>query len=213
LGALFVSRYVRQYVFVETILLILGLGTGSLLCFYWEPIAQIVTENGDGAAISVFEGVSVWPTILLRAIGVVLSSYFIYRVLNGLDKNLRVIAEKMELRPEPETMRHQLLGIQEILNFRSWLRSLFNPSRKHNRSAQNGFVNVQDVWQAYVVRERIGRRCFRAYLFTCGMYLFGKYVLVPMLGKPMIPVRGHDLAFDWYMWTIWGNVLLISCSF
>jgi hypothetical protein len=123
LGALFVSRYVRQYVFVETILLILGLGTGSLLCFYWEPIAQIVTENGDGAAISVFEGVSVWPTILLRAIGVVLSLYFIYRVLNGLDKNLRVIAEKMELRPEPETMRHQLLGIQEILNFRSWLRS------------------------------------------------------------------------------------------
>jgi hypothetical protein len=26
----------------------------------------------------------------------------------------------------------------------------------------------------------------------------------------MIPVRGHDLAFDWYMWTIWGNVLLMQ---
>jgi hypothetical protein len=139
----------------------------------------------------------------------VLSLYFIYRVLNGLDKNLRVIAEKMELRPEPETMRHQLLGIQEILNFRSWLRSLFNPSRKP--SAQNGFVNVQDVWQAYVFGSGSGG--VRAYLFTCGMYLFGKYVLVPMLGKPMIPVRGHDLAFDWYMWTIWGNVLLMQLTF
>ena len=61
-------RNVRKHAFVEIVLLILGLGVGSLICFYWEPIAEYLTENGKGEPIAIMDGVSVWPTILLRGL-------------------------------------------------------------------------------------------------------------------------------------------------
>jgi MFS family permease len=118
LVALFVYRYMRKHdmrkhALVEIVLLILGLGAGALLCAFWETIAQYLTENGKGEPIALLGGVSVWPTVLLRVFGIVLSSYFIYLVLRGLNKNLQDIAKKMDLGPEPETIPRQIISISK----------------------------------------------------------------------------------------------------
>jgi hypothetical protein len=54
-------------------------------------------------------------------------------------------------------------------------------------------LNVEPAWESYVRQERFWRRFVRASLYTIVMFLFGKFVLVPMFGQPVNLVRG-DLA-------------------
>lgn len=201
-------RYVRKHAFVEVVLLILGLGVGALICAYWEPIAQYLTENGKGEPIAIADGVSVWPTILLRGLGIILSVYFFLCIVGGLHNNLEEIAGEMELRPKPEPLLRQLAGIQEILTFLKWLRSLFRTFRHNHGTARNVPLEVEAAWRTYLGRERIWPRCIRAALYTVLMILFFRYVLAPIFGMPTHPERGVR-AFDVSGWTIYFDVRLM----
>ena len=183
-------RYVRKHAFVEVVLLILGLGVGALICAYWEPIAQYLTENGKGEPIAIADGVSVWPTILLRGLGIILSVYFFLLIVGGLHKNLEEIAGEMELRPRPEPLLRQLAGFQEILTFFKWLRSLFRTFRHNNGTTRNVPLNVEAAWRTYLGRERIWPRCVRAALYTALMFVLFKFVLAPMFGMTIHLARG-----------------------
>jgi hypothetical protein len=88
--------------YVEVWLLFFGLAAAALICFFWEYIAPFVTENGEGEPLFILEGISVWPTILLRLFGAALSSYFIWRTLRSLHENLLEITKSMDLDPEPK---------------------------------------------------------------------------------------------------------------
>jgi hypothetical protein len=156
-------RYVRKHAFVEVVLLILGLGVGAWICAYWEPIAQYLTENWKGEPIAIADGVSVWPTILLRGLGIILSVYFFLLIVGGLHKNLKEVAGQMGLRPKPETLWRQFAGIQkDILTLRKWLRSLFDPFPHNDGTARNLPFDVEAAWRTYVGHERIWPRCVRA---------------------------------------------------
>jgi hypothetical protein len=199
-------RYVREHAFVEVVLLILGLGVGALICAYWEPIAQYLTENGKGEPIAIADGVSVWPTILLRGLGIILSVYFFLRIVGGLHKNLDEIAGEMELRPKPAPLLRQLAGIQEILTFLKWLRSLFHTFRHNNGTARNVPLDVEAAWRTYLGRERIWPRSIRAALCTALMFVFFKFVLAPVFGMTIHPARGA-LAVEVFYWTTRWDVL------
>jgi hypothetical protein len=202
-------RYGRKYAF-ENVLLILGLGGGAWLCANWEPVAQWITDKGNGEPIALLDGISVWPTIVLRSLGIVLSAYFIYRVLRDLDKNLQGIAKQMDLGPEPETIPLQIFGIQkDVLALRKWFMSQFESSPSSGQAAQTTFVDVEAVWRTYVGRERIGPRCFWAGLYTLLMFGIFIYVLEPMFGMPMHPTRG-PLAFKFYRVTTIGDVFCME---
>ncbi len=210
LGALFLFPYLRKHALVEFVLLILGLTTGSLLCFYWEPFAQFVTENGDGAPIWILEGVSVWPTTMLRILGIVLSLYFIYRALRGLNENLKEIAENMELSPIPVKLGSQIIDIRtDIFALWKWLKCLFGFSSRTAQRARNEPLDVEVVWQQYTAQERFWPRICRAAIYASGMTLLFMYILVPMFGKPPILARG-ELAYDAYSYTglIGGRLML-----
>jgi hypothetical protein len=156
------------------------------------------------------DGISVWPTIVLRSLGIVLSAYFIYRVLRDLDKNLQGIAKQMDLGPEPETIPLQIFGIQkDVLALRKWFMSQFESSPSSGQAAQTTFVDVEAVWRTYVGRERIGPRCFWAGLYTLLMFGIFIYVLEPMFGMPMHPTRG-PLAFKFYRVTTIGDVFCME---
>jgi hypothetical protein len=223
LVALFVFRYMRKHDMlkhepisarrapnaskairlVEIVLLILGLGAGALLCVFWEPIGQYLTETGNGEPIALLDGISVWPTIALRSFGITLSIYFFLRIVDGLSKNLKEIAGEMDLTPEPEPLWSQFTGIQrDILTFWKWLRSLFQSS------AWNEPLDVEATWRTYVGRERFWPRCIRAFLCTALMIAFVRYVLAPIFGMPMHPARGVR-AFDFYCWTTYIDVPLM----
>ena len=173
---------------------VLGLVVGALACAYWEPVAQFLTENGKGAPIAILEGVSVWPTVLLRIMGIILSLYFIWRAQFTLRENLANIAKDMgidsERKSESQDERSLWKEITSVFDF-----SLGSDQAPHgsDQAAQSLHLNVEPAWESYVRQERFWRRFVRASLYTIVMFLFGKFVLVPMFGQPVNLVRG-DLA-------------------
>jgi hypothetical protein len=79
-------------------------------CFFWESLARRLTQGlnydeGGGEPITFMDGISLWPTVLLRLTSIILAIYFLCRVKLDLNKNLGEIAEDMglkgSLQPEP----------------------------------------------------------------------------------------------------------------
>ena len=119
--ALLYLRNVPEGAHVEVKLGVAGLGVGALTCAFWEPFAQFVTGNGNGESLAILEGVSVWPTVLLRIFGIILSFYFIWRAQLTLRENLADIATDMgmDLEPKPASQDKRLLWkkITSIFDF------------------------------------------------------------------------------------------------
>jgi hypothetical protein len=237
-GAIFVLallgfRNVRKSAAIEVVLVFLGLGAAALTCAFWEPFAQVLTDCGQGEPIAMLQGVSVWPTVLLRILGIILAGYFIWRSTSSLHDNLVEISDDMQLDPSDNRsllnkiasffpyIVHEIAGVFRdkrsfsITHF-AWnkVRSVFDFSlgseaaHGSDQAAQSLHLNVEPAWESYVRQERFWRRFVRASLYTIVMFLFGKFVLVPMFGQPVNLVRG-DLAFNWYMRTMYGDVILM----
>ena len=90
-------RRVRARASVEVGLVGLIIGTAAAACYNWERFAAWLTQYGEGEPIELMQGVSVWPTILLRSLSIVLSIYLLWRAWQKLNKNLYEIAREMNL--------------------------------------------------------------------------------------------------------------------
>jgi hypothetical protein len=164
-------------------------------------IALFLTENGNGEPIAMLHGMSVWSTVALRSLGIILTIYVIWRAQLSLHKNLMGIAGDMKLGrnfPAPQ-------------DGRSWwtkVASAIGISLESNESAQPVPLKVEAAWSAYLRHERFWPRCWRACFYTAMMVLIFYTVLVPLFGGPDVPVRG-ELAAGAYYWTTLLDVLLI----
>lgn len=94
---LLLLRKVPKAAIVEVWLAAAGLGIGAWTAAHWVEFAQVVTSHGEGEPIALLDGVSVWPTVFLRILGILLSLYFIWRAQHSLYKNLVAIAADMKL--------------------------------------------------------------------------------------------------------------------
>jgi len=63
-------------------------GTAAAACYNWERFAAWLTQYGEGEPIELMQGVSVWPTILLRSLSIILSIYLLWRAWQKLNKEL-----------------------------------------------------------------------------------------------------------------------------
>jgi hypothetical protein len=201
--ALLYLRKVPEGAHVEVKLGVAGLGVGALTCAFWEPFAQFVTGNGNGESLAILEGVSVWPTVLLRIFGIILSFYFIWRAQLTLSKNLADIATDMgmDLEPKPASQDKRLLWKK--------ITSIFDFSLGRDPGAKGFHLNVEAAWQAYIGQERLWPRFCRAAIYTLGMLFLGIFVLVPMFGMPTNPARS-ELAYYAYKYTTLTDVLLMQ---
>ncbi len=89
------------------VLVFLGVIAAALLCYLalhiaqlWQHLAEFLTERGDGEPITLMQGVSIWPTELIRATGLALSVWFIIRGWRALDRNLDEIATLLKWQAE-----------------------------------------------------------------------------------------------------------------
>jgi hypothetical protein len=96
---LFIRR-LHEHAGVEISILALITGAAAAACYNWESLATWLTEDGRGEPMALLQGVSVWPTILPRALSVVLSIYLLWRAWRKLDENLYEIAQQLNL-PKP----------------------------------------------------------------------------------------------------------------
>ncbi len=178
----------------------------ALICFFWEPVVRYLTDDGNGEPIALLDGISIWPTVLLRVLGIILAVYFIVRALRDLNGNLVEIARDMELVPHPVPLRKQFTS-----GFK--LTSLFDFSltgNQENDSPTKSFpLQVKTAWNAYIRQDSFWPRICRSAIYTGAMYVILMFVLVPVVGMPVYPHRS-PLAAKFYFYTVTFDWILMQ---
>jgi hypothetical protein len=174
----------------------------ALALFRWDSLAGWLTS--DGEPIALFDGVSLWPTILLRIIGIVLAIYFICRTQRELNDNLKGIATEMSFGINSPTLSAQIGNLLKSCPF------VFFRDRRRAKENLESPIEVKAVWEAYADHELFLHRLVRAVFFTIFMFLFTYCVLfIPFFGRPSFPYRG-DIAWWVYKITITFDWLLMQ---
>src|SRR4029079_17542135 len=145
----------------------------------------------DGEPFALWEGISAWPTEILRAVAIVLAIWLLFDAESHLCTNAAKIRGDY-FGPEHRGERNGTGGVAES----STIGGLFRRVRESMPRA-SGIVakhkTALSAWKAYERNERLGRRLSSVSWFIllfvapcCLAYLF--------FGWPMKPVRG---TFCW----------------
>jgi hypothetical protein len=194
-------RMLPREVSVEAWLAAVALAMAASACIFWEPLAQFLTEHGDGEPLALFQGVSIWPTALLRGFGIVLAIYFCWRSQRSLRNNLGRIADALRLDvPLPRS-----LGLQ---SFRHDI-VMIGHSRENDRAAGLAPLKIEALWRSYVGQEAFWHRLCRALSYTAVAYLIVSSVAVPIFGNPSAPARGAVAASAYHWATLLFDLLLL----
>jgi hypothetical protein len=212
LGSLALQR-VRRLAGLEVGLLSLSFGAGALACALWEPLARVLTEDGMGEPLTIFEGVSVWPTVMIRILSILLAICFIIRAFRTLHGNLRKIALEMELTP-PVPLKEQMADcLADLQRMRKSVLRLFRHSKEDIHLSDKPACRTQVAWERYITRERFWPRLIRALTCTGLMYGLTIFVLVPVFGPPVNPGRGHLAPWLLYLTTRADVLLMLILTF
>ena len=169
------------------------------LCTAWSAVAGFLTQHGVGEPMALFEGVSVWPTILLRAASFGLCIWLICHTFHLLESNLRETEADMHLR-KPHFWfltrpyfrgrgRSLIRQLIDTISF-SWFRP--NIGDRHWLSDPDGRTKVPIFYVSvrYAYYGRPSWRLCRAAVGTLAMFALWQ-LLVPIYGQPNAPIRGR----------------------
>lgn len=160
----------------------------------WKHAALWLTESGGGEPIALSEGVSVWPTIAIRLLVIILCVRIVARASSRLDDNLTEIAKKLGLdRPAEVIERASREGKLGFFNFGPWL-DILTPKKPtfDPRASENEPYDVATGWRGYVCAGRPSARHLRtACVSLFLLVMFG--IMWRVYGDIVPPIRG-DLA-------------------
>ncbi len=194
-------RRVRERAGVEVSLVGLTIGAGATACYNWERFAAWLTEGGNGEPIALMQGVSVWPTVLLRALSVVLSGYLLWRAWQKLNKNLYEIAREMNL-PMPNLAIAAEGEADKRHSLRKQLLRMFSCSLRERQPDMSKPYNVKTAWSEYIYQGRGLARLLRVAAYVAIMWIVARFVVSPLLGFPISPARGSLSLFGYTFTTI-----------
>lgn len=143
-----------------------------LLCAYLESAAR------QGEPIRWFEGLSIWPSELIRLFALLLAAIFFFAACARSQENLRWIADKFSM-----PMGEPPLGV------RGWRAFFGQPI-----CDSPGNPGIQGCWRSYVALTSPGRCLVRALTWTATFWIIGVF-LMEMLGYPGLPSRGAASAW------------------
>ncbi len=166
----------------------------------WRDLANFLAQGGSGEPITLFKGVSIWPTQLIRATSFVLSLWFIFRGWRSLDRNLDDISENLMWQPERRALMKQLR--EERLHW-PWWQQMTRVFSFRLAEHGDGVVNpatgltpaAESFWRKYMYQGRLWARFVRVLVVTALYQQIGAFV-IQSLGSTTAPSRG-DLAATW----------------
>ncbi len=179
----------------------------------WPWIADRLTEQGLGEPMSLFEGISLWPSILLRAFGAGLSLWLIFYTLRTLEDNLQETAREMSLSPPPTTLCGEFALMREQWNritrdgksYPSLGAKILALIWFDSLPRRGGGVRLPfDEFMQGFEGRRIAR-CTRALIATGLMFAAG-FILTWLLGPPNAPARG-SVAKNFFLCATFVDVL------
>ncbi len=118
--------------------------------------------SGEGEPITFFDGISIWPTELLRLFGGFLALYFLLFSIQGIVCNNKEITQSLQ-KPENGTDMSKRKG--------------------------DTISNILEVWNRFQASE-ISKKKWIFSIGGAAMYLGMGYVFILTCGKPSIPYRG-----------------------
>jgi hypothetical protein len=154
----------------------------------WPTSAKFMTSAGD--PMSLMQGVSIWPSIFLRAFTLGLAAWFIFDAWRNLDKNLRLVGKKLRL-ASPEAIiveNHK----ESDFHLSLWGKArtyLSYQLRDQATVTDEPICKVEALWKRYVVQGRPVARFWRVIGWSILFFLSG-VVLATMFGFPAQPGRG-----------------------
>ena len=185
---------VRKHSGVEIRLAGFILFGGAFVCAFWTQIATSLTGGGEGEPIALLQGVSVWPTVLLRALSVVLSIYLLWRAWRKLNKNLCEIAREMNL-PVPNLAIAAERNADTGHSLWKQLVRMFSYSLRERQPDMSKLYNINTAWSEYVYQGRGAARVIRVVAYVVIMLMLALFVVFPLLGSPINPARGSFSLF------------------
>jgi hypothetical protein len=182
------------------------LAAWAWLTFRWLPAERWLTENGLGEPISVFEGISIWPTIALRAFGTLLALFLIWYTVHDLEESARDTLRRFNEREDGRPLGriwNELRTKQQLSRAAAFRPVIWFPPLKDVGSYQHDDDPREIMPFTQIVSGVSGRwwmRCLRAVLGTTLMMLLVGGTIALIFGVQMFdPARGaraHSL-FDW----------------
>jgi hypothetical protein len=158
--------------------------------------------KGPPEPFACFEGISIWPSEILRLVAAFLSFHFLIRAHKKLLAGNKEISEEFSLAPmasntltPPRGRMHKIWRI--ISNV--W------PDQK-------GVVDVDRLWQQYLRRGRFSYRWLRIILLSL-LYVAFTFPLFRIVGSPVVPYRGDASFLADRMILFMSVVLLILLIF
>jgi hypothetical protein len=102
-----------------------------LACVFWVPLAQLLTDRGNGEPVALLQGISVWPVVLVRGLGILLAIYLTFMVQRSLRDNLIRIAAELKL----DMTGRRFQGMSSLRNM---LSAAFGYARQFDHTVEAG---------------------------------------------------------------------------
>lgn len=184
-----------------------------LLVINWESIAAWLTDGGK--PLSFTDGISPWPTYLLRFATWVLCLYFLWHAWVSLQSNVNRIAHEFHLgstrRRLSATLAAERLQLAWWRRLASMTHVRFYPARDRPRNSDlpssSMTPEAEKFWMHYIVQNRFPARLLRTSIGVAVMVLICALIWSALAEAPLPPQRGSLADFDLHIWTILPTAL------
>jgi hypothetical protein len=183
------------------LLIAIALALVGAIAFWWGPVTSI--DSGRGEPFLWLEGVSIWPTMLLYFVAIVLSVSFLWAGWCQLRRVFAFSASKGESKQQTDSAESQSAvppsasksaeisrHAKDLL--RVWFRGPLRPLRPKSESTDQPLdfdgTKFGDVWTEYRARHQLSQMVPWIALTSLAFTLFA-YALVS-LDMPFFPHRG-----------------------
>ena len=172
----------------------------------WTWIAPALTGYGDGEPMTLTQGISLWPTTLIRLFITALCAWFIFDSGRRSFRNLDEITRQLAL-PETVAELRRKWRAEWRSNPRPWARRFLDIfSRKfHLGTAPQSVPQEIQFWGTYVWHGQLGTRFARASIGVGAMILLS-VILAGFFGWPVVPAHRGPIG-QVYFWITLASVL------
>jgi hypothetical protein len=172
----------------------------------WPWWASLLTEYGLGEPMSLFEGISVWPTVALRAISIFLGVWFVFYTLERLKTDLKLRRDEMGLKKPPLRfwIGHSLVDRWYKMAALLFWRPIEKVGPPGNHAEQKR--EFDKWWHTYYYYGRKHWRLVRAVIGALAMMALW-LLLRNIFGTPDPPARG-PVAHSFYKWVTIIDVII-----
>ena len=124
-----------------------GVGALAIWCL-WPTSAKLITHNGDPMVL--IQGVSVWPSIYVRAFTLGLTAWFIFDAWWKLEENLLVVRDRLGLVAPDAVIRQNYTTSYMRLKWFEKVRSFFSlrlSDKLIGRDKSESPCDIKPVWE------------------------------------------------------------------